>query len=116
MQFIKDCGQTNWPPPSLTHGTFEESDVLLAITKHILIPLCATNEIFLEKKHKYRDLFFQGVGVSAKFLGMGSTETWHGTPDPRVRGSNLVLPQNGDDDEDNIVILIPMEKLQRLKL
>ncbi len=54
--------------------------------------------------------------MSAKFLGMGSTETWHGTPDARVRGSNLVLPQNGDDDEDNIVILIPMEKLQRLKL
>ena len=99
LQFIKDCGQTNWPPPSLTHGTFEESDVLLAITEHILIPLCATNEIFLEKKHKYRDLIFQGV--STKLLGMGTTKTWHGTPDARVRGFNLVLPHNGDNNEDN---------------
>ena len=85
------CQLVPWPPID------SEEDLLLALHKIILAPLCRAGEVIFEKKQKFRD-----AGIRAEHMGMGSTETWYGSPDGRVRGCELVVvkPSCNDDDDD----------------
>ena len=52
------------------------------------MPLCRADEVILEKS--YSQLIGPGTGVKTGDIGLGTWKTWHGTPDARVRGSEVV--------------------------
>ncbi len=86
------CKLVQWPP-SIPFRS--EEDCLLALHKNLLTPLCRADEVIVEKKKKFGD-----AGIRANHIGMGSSNTWHGSPDARVRGCELVLMKTGCDDDD----------------
>ena len=93
LKFLKNCRQYAWPPPLLK----SESEVLLSICARILKPLCRTEEIILEKR--YRSKLRCCPGLKVADIGLGSAETWHGTPDARVRGSPFVLRKTEESED-----------------
>ena len=89
--FIHTCKKTLWPVfhASPSYKDTERS-VLLEIVSEILVKLGC--KVTMEKRfHKAleavlaRDLKMSR-SLSTSALGLGSTKTWHGTPDLRVRG------------------------------
>ena len=42
-----------------------------------------------------------GSGVKVGKLGMGSSNTWHGTPDVRVRGAEIISNEDEEEDDDD---------------
>ena len=40
----------------------------------------------------------EGAGLQTAIIGLGSYNTWHGTPDVRVRGTEIVVPCSEEDD------------------
>lgn len=63
----------------------------ITVVKQLAVLTEIASEVFLE----YRNGIEQCPNVQAKHLGMGSAQTWHGTPDVRVRGmseeSDIIL-------------------------
>ena len=94
LKFLNSCRSRPWPPyprPSKP----SEKDVLVELACQIFLPL--GREVVLEKRY-YGLLRDKPIpGVSAADLGMGSLETWHGTPDARVRGAHVVFREGTDE-------------------
>ena len=92
IKFISNCRQHPWP--SWQEGTaLSEQKVFLEICSKILAPLCE-EEMVLEKRYHFSGGFHTGN------IGIGTVKTWHGTPDARVRGANVILKKDKDDDDD----------------
>ena len=62
--------------------------MVLELALRILVPLSRKNEVVLEQKYCNVPRL---DGLRSAYLGMGSLQTWHGTPDVRVRGAEVVL-------------------------
>ena len=99
LKFIHQSRRHLWPPFKSTHTTYSiskqsEKDVMLSISSEILVPLC--REVILEKR--YRDVLKGQVSVlTFGEIGMGSVHTWHGTPDVRVRGAEVVYRKETEE-------------------
>ena len=94
LKFLNSCRSWPWPPypwPSKP----SEKDVMLALASDIFLPLC--RDVVLEKRYNGLLLDKPIPGVSAADLGMGSVNTWHGTPDARVRGAQVVFREGTDE-------------------
>ena len=98
LTYIMNCHQKPWP---VRAGKKSEKQVVLDICTQILMPLCREEEVIVEMKYRS----FQNRAVPrCGYIGMGSTATWHGTPDVRVRGADVVIAEEGaevttDSDE-----------------
>jgi hypothetical protein len=71
--------------------TKSEQHVVVEICSNILVPLCTADEVILEKRYKSL-LSMRGsraAGLRCADIGLGAVQTWHGTPDVRVRGAHL---------------------------
>ena len=99
VKFLKNCRSKIWPIYYSPDFKESEKSVMLDVCSQILVPL--TNEVIVERSYKqilkerpYSSLMFADIGI-------GSTKTWHGTPDARVRAGVNVLfatdDYNGDD-------------------
>ena len=103
IKFIGNCTSRPWPVP---HGDPKfvdtEKSVMLEIASEILVKLC--HQVTMEKRYESDIAAMPNVGLTTAFIGLGSTETWHGTPDVRVRGVSIVhssCVDVGDEDSDS---------------
>lgn len=95
MKYITNgCKLVQWPPST----AMSEQDYMLSLHNNVFTALCREGEIIFGKKRK-----FNAAGIRTENIGMGSLETWHGSPDARVRGCEVILPKTGtrDDDDDD---------------
>ena len=105
LKFIVNGRNHFWPPSTSTKHS--EKEVMFSLCSNIFLPLSSevilenTYTTFLEKKRG-------PVPLQTGHIGMGTTHTWHGTPDSRFRGTDLVwlnasedefLVTEGSDDE-----------------
>ncbi len=74
-----------------------ENKPFVLIAKDILAPLCRPGEVFLDKQYKKLDSSEDTLQTQP--TGMGSLDTWHGSPDARVRvfHSTTVVFSSGED-------------------
>ena len=90
----KGCKLIQWPPPALPLWTLVKQTVL-ALHK-LLTPLCRADEVIFERKY-----YFVEAGLRSEHIGMGTTKTWHGSANARVRGCELVVMNTEADDSDD---------------
>lgn len=93
LKWIKNCRQHSWPPFSFVRQKESENSVMLDICRYILVPLC--RDVKTEKKFGSFMRTQQpnpscDEYIKAEDIGIGTLDTWHGTPDLRVRGSEVV--------------------------
>jgi len=107
-KFICNCKSIAWPPLK----PFNEHTAFLHISQKLFVPLCCNDEVILEKSYtKYLQSLGPGSdGLRACNIGLGSFKTWHGTPDARVRGTEIIHStikenpaHNSDDSGDSII-------------
>ncbi len=100
VEFIRKSRSYQWPPPAMP-ARYEryERHICKVVCNEIFIPLCAINEVVLEKR--YRKIVSGFSGLSCKDLGLGTVKTWHGTPDAIVRGTPVVVSSDDTDDFDD---------------
>lgn len=99
FKFIKNSKSRAWPP---ILNDLSERSVLLAISQHILVHLCRPNEVVLEKSYStlISKLGPDATGIRTDYIGLGSWKTWHGTPDARVRGSEVLCRKVLEKDDE----------------
>ena len=99
LKFIDRSRSNQWPPIELTlHEHNSDKAIMLSVNLRILMPLC--REVILEKA--YQGVLVQQrlptANIKCQSIGMGSVYTWHGTPDIRVRGTEVVC-RRGNEHE-----------------
>ena len=103
LRFISNSRSRSWP--LLPDHKSSERDVMIAVASHILRPLC--REVILESGYR-NALQKQPVpGLEIRHIGMGTLNTWHGSPDARVRGTEVVFRR--ETDETNEVSQAPSD-------
>ena len=106
LKWISNCKKHLWPPPRFGQHKVSEYSVMLDIAWHILVPLC--QEVTMEKRFEtflksQQPMPYVDVHIKTKDIGLGSVDTWHGTPDSRVRGAEVLLSSRiCYEDEDDI--------------
>lgn len=92
VKFIRNIKQIAWPP-FFTESPSEHT-AFVQISKTLLVPLCCDDEVILDKTYStyLRSLGPGAAGLKAGSIGIGSFQTWHGSPDARVRGPRLSIP------------------------
>ena len=73
--------------------------MLLELCSKILKSLCKEDNIFLEARYSVDVRDNRYPGIEACQIGMGKKCTWHGTPDARIRGSNLLYLRDATESE-----------------
>lgn len=100
LEAISKSRSRPWPqtlePPT---GRHKEKVVIRELCS-ILVPLCRQNEVNVEWRQ--RDLIPLVPGIKASYIGIGSLDTWHGTPDIRVRGVEMLVRSVGIGEKDDI--------------
>ena len=104
INFIHRCRQKPWP--CFNANPDSEKSVMLDISSEILAPLCT--EVILEKRYKAdlssylsRRPMLATATLECSDIGIGSINTWHGTPDVRVRGGGVhFVHRKGEEGED----------------
>ena len=97
IKFILNCTSRPWPDPKFVDT---EKSVMLEIASKIFGKLC--DEVTMEKRYRSDIAAMPNVGLMTGFLGLGTAQTWHGTPDVRVRGVSICRAKGVDvDDEDS---------------
>jgi hypothetical protein len=92
FKFIKNCTSKPWPPHCLkAQAKVLEREVLVTLCQHIFVPLSRPDEVFVENGYtQYLSTRGpEGAGLQTAIIGLGSFNTWHGTPDVRVRGTEI---------------------------
>jgi len=88
IEFIRNCKQKPWPPWSVQPQTERAS--LMEISRRLFVPLCKANCVTLEKTYHSSLTPDDEELIKSQALGMGSLKTWHGSPDARLRGTEVV--------------------------
>lgn len=95
VHFICTCKDIPWPP----FTQMSEHTAFIEISRQILAPISGKNEVILDRT--YRNLLKDLVTdsrLTSDCIGFGSSETWHGSPDARVRGTEIIGHNFIDDD------------------
>ena len=106
VKFIHRCRQIDWPCQhrlNCVHRSpnfrISEKSVAVDVCSKILAPLC--NEVILERMYR-EDLerILHPPTLTYGDIGLGTTNTWHGTPDIRVRAGevNFLYSEKGEGD------------------
>lgn len=90
VKFIRNCKQIAWPP--FFAKSLSERTAFVQISKTLLVPLCCDDEVILDKTYStyLHSLGPRAAGLKAGSIGIGSFQTWHGSPDARVRGTEII--------------------------
>lgn len=100
LKFITNGRNHFWPPSTPTKHSEKE---LMVSCSNIFLPLCS--EVILE--NTYGTFLTKRKGpevLQTGNIGMGTTNTWHGTPDARVRGTDLVWLNASEKPEDRFLV------------
>ena len=84
LEFIAHSRRKIWPPFHPYNRM--ETDIMVELCREIFVPLC--REVLLESRYTTR--ISQIPELQVGDLGLGSVDTWHGTPDARLRGMEVV--------------------------
>jgi len=87
IHFISTCKDIPWPPvtPTSEHAAFIE------ISRKIFAPITGNNEVILDRTYRsYLKDLGTNSGLTSDSIGCGSSDTWHGSPDARVRGTEVI--------------------------
>ncbi len=109
FKFIKNSRAKPWPPFQST--PLSEHSVFLEISQRILVPLCRSDEVILESSYStlVSKLGPGTAGLKTGSIGLGSWKTWHGSPDARVRGSDVVSREVShlllDEEDDDVEVV-----------
>jgi len=105
MNFICTCDHVSWPPKVKQKL---ESTTFIEISRKLLVPLTEMNEVILDSTyHSYlKNLVSQPPShveisdsrLTSNYIGCGSFDTWHGSPDARVRGTEIICHKFTDDE------------------
>ena len=102
--FILGCKDTPWPPKVCYQ---QENIAFFEMSKNILVNL--TDRVILDKSYKsLLGLPSQHSKLFSKSIGCGSHNTWHGSPDARVKGAEVICKANAiqeltENDTDTIL-------------
>ena len=102
LEFIYRSRSVLWDYPKQPKQKTLESNITLDLCSQILQHISKPNEIILETA-AYKCLLEKTPlrGIRHGYTGIGSLETWHGSPDLLVRGTSFVVTSMGDvEDED----------------
>lgn len=103
LKFIVNGRNHLWPPSTSASTKHSEKEVMLSLCSNIFTPL--SSEVILEKTYaKFLEKKRGPVPLQTGYIGMGSTDTWHGTPDARVRGTDLVWLIASEDPADEFLV------------
>ena len=86
LEFIAHSRRKLWPWPPCSTTKRRETDVMVALCKELFVPLC--REVLLERRYTTRISHIPEL--QSGDLGLGSVATWHGTPDARLGGMEVV--------------------------
>ncbi len=94
-----------WPPLDSASSDKEKK----VVQQLCSIPLCPAGSVTVEATS---DLVSLVPGIKSDNLGIGSVSTWHGTPDIRVKGvevivKNLVEEEAWDSYEEGMMVVQP---------
>lgn len=78
VKFMKECGEKNWPKV--------KGNVMVDLAQKVLVPLFGS--VVFESV--YADLVKNIDNVDAKDIGIGSKSTFHGMPDMRLPGLDVL--------------------------
>ena len=91
LTFLMNSKSHVWPvQPDVKKK--REQQVVVEISQ-ILLPLSRANEVILENRYS---CIPKPAGLRCGYLRMGSLYTWHGTPDVRVKGADVIV-EYGDE-------------------
>lgn len=82
IKMMNDARKISWMGEFTT-----EEEFVVSLCERILLPLFG--EVTLEKR--YQKKVCNLSGARAEHIGMGAKNTWHGTPDLRVKGCDLLM-------------------------
>ena len=94
LEFIAHSRRKIWPPFNPSNTKRKETDIMLSLCREVFMPLC--REVLLERKYDPR--VSQIPKLQAGDLGLGSVNTWHGTPDARLRGMEVVWRKDSGEE------------------
>lgn len=78
-----------------------ESNITIQLCSQNFKQICKPNEVILEKAGYGIKLMSSPVpGIQAEYIGIGSVNIWHGSPDLRVRGTNIVVRRTKEEEEE----------------
>ncbi len=102
LKFIVNGRNHPWPPFT-TSTKRSEKDVMVSLCSNIFLPL--SSEVILESTYA---TFLMGkdppVPLQASHIGLGTINTWHGTPDARAMGTPLVWLKASEDPADKFFV------------
>ena len=93
LEFIAHSRRTIWPPFNPYNTKRMETHIMVALCREIFVPLC--REVLLESRYTTR--ISQIPELQVGDLGLGSVDTWHGTPDARLRGMEVVWRKDSEE-------------------
>ena len=95
LEFIAHSRKKIWPPfyPSTTKP--KETDIMISLSTQIFVPLCS--EVLLESRYATILERHRLPELQVGDIGLGSVDTWHGTPDARIRGMEVVWRKDAGD-------------------
>lgn len=96
LKFLNNCRSSPWPPYPLPSVPKSEKTVLLALISKIFVHIC--KEVVLELSGNEPPVPMP-CPVKVDYLGMGTVKTWHGTPDARVRGVDIISRKKSEHIE-----------------
>lgn len=97
IKFLRNCRSKPWPPLHPDKRNLSETRVFADIVSRIFVHL--SSDITLEKQY-WQFQFLSSKTVTQGDLGIGAEDTWHGTPDGRVRGEVNLIAGGYNDEED----------------
>jgi hypothetical protein len=101
LKFIVNGRNHFWPPSTSTKHS--EKEMMVSLCSNIFLPL--SSEVILENTYTpFLEKTRGPVPLQTGHIGMGSTHTWHGTPDARVRGTDLVWLNASDYPDDEFLV------------
>lgn len=100
VKFIYRCSEIEWPCRKSFGFVESERTILIDVCTNILLPLC--NEVILDWRYKESLSITQQhlPTLTCGAIGLGTLETWHGTPDGRVREGEVHLLCSKTDEGD----------------
>ena len=111
LKFIRNSRKHLWPSfhpdPNFRFNpdpNFKQSEknLMLDVSSEILVPLC--KEVTLEKTMRPMMAGIKMAGIKFSKIRLGTLDTWHGTPDMRVRGGVHLVHQKVEEGEDTLAI------------
>ena len=107
LKFIHNSRKHLWPVfhPDPTFKQSEKNLMLSdCISSEILVPLC--KEVILEKRYASDPVI---AGIQCSDIGIGTLNTWHGTPDLQVRGEVYFMCEKIEEGENTRAITTVVE-------